>query len=220
MTGLSALWLPISSCRRLFVASCVIPYGIAWHKNDHRKVPNEDKLMTPCAARRAAGDYMVPRPSNMQEMRSPAFSEKDEKRPRDDTHGDTERLRVDGEAPRPVFLYCAVVGCSRLTWPGAPCRSEHPTFRFPSGRRHAFSRPAGSGRRRSGTRPRVEHHDQGDYRTDWSYALLTAGTFAGLWPALTARPGSNRRGPPIAAPSATTRGRQQRQFLRSRRSAT
>jgi len=76
MVGLQALWLPILlSSIIVFVVSSIIHMLLPWHKSDYARVPNEDKLMD--ALRPLAippGDYMVPRPSGMQEMRSPEFA--------------------------------------------------------------------------------------------------------------------------------------------------
>jgi len=78
MTGLDALWLPILlSSVIVFVASSIIHMATPWHKGDYPKMPNEDKVMD--ALRPFAvppGDYMVPRPASMQDMKSPEFSEK------------------------------------------------------------------------------------------------------------------------------------------------
>lgn len=78
MTGLSALWLPILvSAVAVFVVSSLIHMASPWHKNDYPRVPNEDALVN--ALRPLAippGDYMVPRATGMEEMRSAAFAEK------------------------------------------------------------------------------------------------------------------------------------------------
>ena len=78
MSGLYALWLPILlSAVLAFVASSLIHMASPWHKSDYPKVPNEDALMD--ALRPLAippGDYMIPRPASMQEMRSPEFLER------------------------------------------------------------------------------------------------------------------------------------------------
>src|SRR5439155_12760037 len=71
MTGLSALWLPILlSPVIVFVASTVIHMALPWwHKNDYRKVPNEDKLRDALRALAVPpGEYMVPRPTNTQHI--------------------------------------------------------------------------------------------------------------------------------------------------------
>lgn len=78
MTGLSALWLPILlSAIIVFVASSVLHMMTPWHKGDYARVPNEDKVRD--ALRTLAippGDYMIPRPSSRQDVRSPEFAEK------------------------------------------------------------------------------------------------------------------------------------------------
>lgn len=83
MTPLSALWLPILlSAVIVFVASTVLHMFVPWHRSDYRKAPSEDKLMD--AVRPLAippGDYMVPRPANMEDMRSSEFQEKFKKGP-------------------------------------------------------------------------------------------------------------------------------------------
>src|SRR4029077_17676915 len=83
MVGLSTLWLPILlSAVIVFVASSIIHMVLPWHKSDYPKVPDEDRLRD--AVRPLAippGDYMVPRPSSMQDMKSPEFAEKMNKGP-------------------------------------------------------------------------------------------------------------------------------------------
>ncbi len=83
MASLSSLWLPILlSAVIVFVVSSVIHMASPWHKSDYPKLPNEEKVME--ALRPLAlppGDYMMPRPSSMQEMRSPEFVEKRNKGP-------------------------------------------------------------------------------------------------------------------------------------------
>lgn len=83
MTGLGALWLPILlSAVTVFLASALIHMATPWHKSDYPKVPNEDKVMDvlrPLAI--PPGDYMVPRLSRAAEMRSPEFLEKMRKGP-------------------------------------------------------------------------------------------------------------------------------------------
>jgi hypothetical protein len=78
MVGLSALWLPILlSAVIVFVASSFIHMVSGWHKNDYGKIPGEDQVIA--ALRPLAvppGDYMVPRPASMQDMRTPEFAEK------------------------------------------------------------------------------------------------------------------------------------------------
>src|SRR5258706_948342 len=144
MTGLSALWLPILlSPVIVFVVSTVIHMALPWHKNDYRKVPNEDKLrdaLRPLAV--PPGDYMVPRPSNMQEMRSPEFSEKMKK-------GPVMMLTVipngSPSMGKPLvlwFLYCAVVGlfAAYIAGRALPLGAPYLPSRFPAGRCHRVHR--------------------------------------------------------------------------------
>ena len=78
MTALSALWLPILlSSVAVFMASSIIHMTPLWHKTDYPRLPNEDRVLD--ALRPIGippGDYMMPRPANSEEMRSPAFKEK------------------------------------------------------------------------------------------------------------------------------------------------
>ncbi len=83
MTGLHALWLPILlSTVIVFVVSSLIHMVSPWHKGDYPRLPDEDKTM---AALRPLGippgDYMVPRPSSMQDLRTPEFADKLKKGP-------------------------------------------------------------------------------------------------------------------------------------------
>jgi len=84
MTGLSGLVVPILlSAVIVFVASSIIHMLLPWHHSDYPKLANEDGVrdaLRPLAI--PPGDYMVPRPSSMEDMRSPAFLEKVEKGPK------------------------------------------------------------------------------------------------------------------------------------------
>ena len=75
MVPLTALWLPILlSAVIVFIASSVIHMALPWHENDYRRVPDEDRLraaLQPLAI--PPGDYVVPRPSSRQELRTPEF---------------------------------------------------------------------------------------------------------------------------------------------------
>lgn len=78
MTALSALWLPILlSAVVVFVVSSIIHMGPFWHRTDYPRIPNEEKVMD--ALRPLGippGDYMVPRPSSSEAMRSPEFMDR------------------------------------------------------------------------------------------------------------------------------------------------
>jgi hypothetical protein len=87
MTGMHALWLPIVlSAVAAWFASSLIHMGldrvVAWHKRDYQVVPNQDGVLA--ALRPFAippGDYMLPRPAGMKDMKSAEYQEKVNKGP-------------------------------------------------------------------------------------------------------------------------------------------
>lgn len=84
MTSLMALWLPILLAAVLaFIASSIIHMMLPWHKRDFAAMPREEDFR---AAVRPLdippGDYMVPRPVSMEEMKSEAFRAKLREGPR------------------------------------------------------------------------------------------------------------------------------------------
>src|SRR5437016_14351878 len=78
MMALTALWLPILvSAVAVFVVSSIIHMTPLWHKTDYPRYPHEDRVLD--ALRPIGippGDYLMPRPANPAEMRSPEFQEK------------------------------------------------------------------------------------------------------------------------------------------------
>jgi len=84
MVDLSSLVLPILvSSALVFLVSSLLHMLTPWHKGDYARMTNEDGVMQALRSfDLRAGDYMVPRPSSMDEMRSPAFLEKVAKGPK------------------------------------------------------------------------------------------------------------------------------------------
>ena len=82
--GLTALWVPILlSAVIVFIASSLIHMTPMWHKNDFPMLPDQDKIQDALRAFNIpAGEYMIPRPSTMAEMKTPAFEEKLKKGPK------------------------------------------------------------------------------------------------------------------------------------------
>lgn len=185
MTELSVLWLPILvSAVVVFVASSIIHMALPWHKSDYPRLPDEGKVME--ALRPLAippGDYMMPRPSSMQDMRSPEFLEKMNK-------GPVMVLTVMPNGPTPMsrnlslwFIYCAIVGlfAAYIAGRALPPGSEYlHVFRFVG---------AGAFLGYSAALWQMSIW----YRRAWSatikstidglvYSLLTAGIFGWLWP--------------------------------------
>ena len=83
MVLIPTLWLPILiSAVIVFVASSLIHMVLGYHKNDFNRVPAEDELME--AMRRfelKPGDYMLPRPRSMADLKSAEFTDKRMKGP-------------------------------------------------------------------------------------------------------------------------------------------
>ena len=79
MTPIYSLWLPILiSAVAVYIVSTVIHMVLwPWHKDDFAKLPGEERVMD--ALRPLAippGDYMMPKPETMDEMKSQAFQQK------------------------------------------------------------------------------------------------------------------------------------------------
>jgi hypothetical protein len=113
MTGLLTLWLPILlSSVIVFVVSSLIHMVTPWHNSDYPKLPNEDRVMD--ALRPFAippGDYMMPRASSRQEMRSPVFAEKFKRGPAMMFTVWPGGSMAIGKQLVQWFLFSAVIGC-------------------------------------------------------------------------------------------------------------
>ena len=83
MTQLHLLWLPILlSSAIVFIVSSIIHMLSPWHKNDYPKLSNEEKVLDALRPLDIPpGEYMMPRPSSREEMKSPEFAEKLKKGP-------------------------------------------------------------------------------------------------------------------------------------------
>ena len=185
MTGLDTLWLPILlSSVIVFVVSSIIHMVLPWHKNDYLKVPNEDRAMEvlrPLAV--PPGDYMMPRPSSVDDMRSPEFAEKLK-------NGPVMMVTVMPNGQMSMtknlvlwFLYCVVVGIFAAYVAGRALPAGAPplrVFQFVGvtafiGYSVALWQMTIWYRRALGTT--IKSTVDG-----LIYALVTAATFAWLWP--------------------------------------
>jgi hypothetical protein len=81
--GLTALLVPIVlSAVIVFVASSIIHMGPFWHKNDFPMLAGQDKVMDALRPLNIPpGEYMIPRPAAMADMKAPEFQEKMKKGP-------------------------------------------------------------------------------------------------------------------------------------------
>ncbi|MEP7065872.1 MAG: hypothetical protein ABI889_07575 [Gemmatimonadota bacterium] len=132
---MTALWLPILLASLLiFIASSIIHMASPWHKSDYPKLSNEDQVMD--ALRPLAltpGDYMMPRPASMADMKSAEFRAKVERGPKVImTVMPTATLSMTRELSL-WFAYLIVVNiltayvAAHALLPGAPFRA---VFRF------------------------------------------------------------------------------------------
>lgn len=185
MTPLGALWLPLLlSAVLVFVASSIVHMVLPLHKNDYRKVPRQDEVME--ALRPFAippGDYMMPRPEGMADLKNPEFLEKMKR-------GPVAMMTIMpggnpgmGAQLAQWFVYCLVVGlfagyvASRALPPGAHYLQ---VFRFVGtvafvGYAMALWQSTIWYKRSLGTTIRLNIDGL-------IFALLTAGTFGWLWP--------------------------------------
>jgi len=78
MVSITSLWLPILlSAVIVFFVSSIIHMVLPFHRNDWRRLSNEDAVLE--ALRRfniAPGDYLAPRPATPQAMKDPEFQAK------------------------------------------------------------------------------------------------------------------------------------------------
>jgi len=185
MVSITALWLPILlSAVIVFVASSIIHMVLPVHKNDYRKLPEEDKVLD---ALRAAGvtpgrAYIFPY-CTQKDMKSPEMVEKFKRGPIGMLTPRPNGAPAMGKFLGQWFVYCVVVGIF---------------VAYLTGR----TRPAGTPYlevfRVAGTSAFLAYsvaliQDAIWKGEDWGvtikyvidgfiFALLTAGTFGWLWP--------------------------------------
>jgi hypothetical protein len=185
MVPLTALWLPILlSAVIVFIASSILHMALPIHKNDYRKLPDEDKVLD---ALRSAGVtpgrlYIFPY-CTRKEMKSPETVEKFKR-------GPIGHLIIRPNGPPAMgkfllqwFIYCIVVGVFTAYLTG---RTRLPGTHYPE-----VFRVAGSTAFLGYSLALIQNAIwKGE---TWGvtmkhildgllYGLLTAGTFGWLWP--------------------------------------
>lgn len=78
MVSVLSLLIPIAlSAVFVFIASSIIHMATPWHKNDLKKIPNEDGVMNALRSFNIPpGEYGVPKPDSMKDMGTPEFQAK------------------------------------------------------------------------------------------------------------------------------------------------
>ena len=185
MVPVMSLWLPILlSAVIVFIASSIVHMVLPFHRNDMKKLPRQDEIMA--ALRPFAippGDYCMPRPDTMGDMKKPELIEKYKA-------GPVALMTVIPSGPPTMgaslflwFLYTIVVGIFAAYISGRALASGAnylQVFRF------------------AGCTAFVGYslallQNSIWYRRNWGttilsmfdgliYGLLTAGTFGWLWP--------------------------------------
>jgi hypothetical protein len=180
-----ALWIPIVlSAVIAFVVSSVIHMFSPWHKSDYPQLDKQDAIMDalrPFAL--SPGDYMLPRPDSMADMRTQAFIDKINKGPKVVMTVMRPGLTGMGANLAGWLVYLLVVDtfaayvASRALPPGAEYLS---VFRF-------VAVPAFLGFSAALWQLTIWYSRSVSITIKSSidgliYALLTAATFAWLWP--------------------------------------
>ena len=185
MVGLIQLWLPILlSAVFVFIASSIIHMLSGWHKSDYAAVPNQDRVMEALRSFNIpAGDYMIPRPASMAEMKTPEFLEKVKRGPVVIMTLEPGSSMAMGKQLTSWFVYCAVVSlfAAYITSRALPPAAVYlQVFRFAGatafiGYALALWQMSIWYRRSYGTT--IKSTVDG-----LIYALITAATFGWLWP--------------------------------------
>jgi len=78
MVPVTSLLIPtVLSAVFVFIASSIIHMATPWHKNDLKKVPNEDGVMNALRAFKIPpGEYGFPKPDSMKDIGTPEFQAK------------------------------------------------------------------------------------------------------------------------------------------------
>ena len=185
MITIASLWLPILvSAVVVFVASFIMHVVLTYHRADVRGLPNEDRVLDALrGANLTPGIYFYPYSASVQEMRTPAMTEKFKQGP----VGMVTALPA-GPPTMPKhlaqwFVFSLVVGvfaayvASRALGPGAPYLT---VFRMVG--TVAFLGYTGAEATNAIWRGQPWGTTLRNYLDGLVYGLLTAGVFGWLWP--------------------------------------
>lgn len=186
MTTLATLWLPILlSAVFVFIASSVIHMALPIHKGDFKKVPDEDKVRQALReAKIPPGQYMVPCGGSMKDAASPEFLAKMQEGPLLTMVVRPNGPWTMGPALLKWFVYTLIVAvfCAYLTGIGNPPGAASMRIFQMTGAiaflAYVFSHIHEWTWKGLGTDILIRFAIDGVI-----YALITAATFAWLWPA-------------------------------------
>ncbi len=111
MVPLLDLWLPIlTAAVFVFLVSSVIHMAIPLHKNDFKRLPNEDAVLEALRRERVEpGAYIFPMCGSMKEMSSPEMIERYRRGPVGHMQVRPSGVPSIGKALGQWFLYCVVI---------------------------------------------------------------------------------------------------------------
>lgn len=188
MTTLAALWLPVLlSAVFVFVASSVIHMVLPMHKGDYKKMPHEDEVLAALRGKVPPGQYMFPMAQSMQEYSTPEMKAKFDAGPVGVMVLRPNGMPNMGTSLLQWFVLCIVISLvvAYLTGSVLAAGTEYLTVFRVAGTAallgYAFSSVNDSIWKGVSWGTTVRFFIDGIV-----YALVTAGTFAWLWPSAAA----------------------------------
>ncbi|HPA79749.1 MAG TPA: hypothetical protein PLS95_02975 [Thermoanaerobaculales bacterium] len=186
MVPLMSLVLPIVlSAVFVFIVSAIVHMVLPIHRNDYRKLPNEDAVLEALrAARVAKGDYMFPNAASMKDCSSPEMKAKFERGPVGVMSVFPTGTPQMGKGLVMWFIYCLVISlfagylAGRTLMPGSDYLAVFRVVGASSFLAYGIGQLPDSIWRGQSWATTWKHVADG-----LVYALVTAGTFGWLWPA-------------------------------------
>ncbi len=186
MTTLAALWLPILlSAIAVFLVSSVVHMVMQIHKRDYLGLPEEAKVLDALrSAKVPPGQYMLPFPGSMKEMRSPEMLAKFQQGPVGTLILRPTGMPNMGKSLAQWFAFCVVISIfvahigGQTLAPGAASLRVFQVTGAIAVLGHAFSSVTDSIWKGLSWNTTVKFVFDG-----LLYSVTTAATFAWLWPA-------------------------------------
>ena len=187
MIGIMSLWAPILlSAVLVFLVSSIIHMVLKYHANDFSRIPDEDKVMDALRPFKIPpGDYVMPRAGSMEAMKSPEFKAKADKGPVAFITVLENGIQGMGSSLLMWFLYSVLIGilvayaAGRFLSPG-----EHYLTVFRLAGTVAFAGYSLALLQNSIWYKRNCGATLKSVFDGLLYALVTAGAFGWLWPAV------------------------------------
>jgi hypothetical protein len=182
--SLGSVWIPlVLSAVFVFIVSSIIHMALPYHKNDYRKLPDEDRILDAIRnANAAPGAYFFPFHS-MKDMKSPEMQEKFKRGPLGMMHIRRAGAPNMGKFLGVWFIYLLVISLfvAYLTSRTRPAGAEYwEIFRVAGAT--AFLAYAGAQIQNSIWRAEPWGNTWKHVLDGLIYAVVTGATFGWLWP--------------------------------------